>query len=119
MMLKFKVDENLPTEAAELLARAGHDAVTVRDQGMIGQPDTNIAAVCRQEGRVVVTLDLDFADIRVYPPGDYAGIVVLRLTLLDKFHVLSVLERLLPVLEREPLSGKLWIVDETSVRMRG
>jgi len=36
MMLKFKVDENLPTEAAELLAGAGHDAVTVRDQRMVG-----------------------------------------------------------------------------------
>lgn len=37
MMLKFKVDENLPTEAAELLASAGHDAVTVHDQRMVGQ----------------------------------------------------------------------------------
>jgi predicted nuclease of predicted toxin-antitoxin system len=119
MMLKFKVDENLPTEAAELLAEAGHDAVTVKDQHMAGQPDANVAAVCRREERVVVTLDLDFADIRAYPPADYAGIVVLRLTLLDKFHVLSVLQRLLPVLEREPLAGKLWIVEETSVRIRG
>jgi predicted nuclease of predicted toxin-antitoxin system len=119
MMLKFKVDENLPTEAAGLLASAGHDAVTVRDQGMVGQPDTSVAAVCRQEERAVVTLDLDFADIRTYPPADYAGIIVLRLALLDKFHTLSVLQRLLPVLEREPLAGKLWIVDESSVRVRG
>ncbi len=119
MMLKFKVDENLLTEAAGLLAGAGHDAVTVRDQHMVGQPDTNVAAVCLHEGRVVVTLDLDFADIRAYPPADYAGIIVFRLTLLDKFHVLSVLQRLLPVLKREPLVGKLWIVEETSVRVRG
>ena len=28
-MQKLKVDENLPAEAAELLAKAGHDAVTV------------------------------------------------------------------------------------------
>jgi predicted nuclease of predicted toxin-antitoxin system len=119
MMLKFKVDENLPTEAAELLVSAGHDAVTVRDQRMVGQPDTNVATVCQQEQRVVVTLDLDFADIRAYPPADHAGIIVFRLTLLDKFHVLSVLQRLLPVLEREPLVGKLWIVDESSVRVRG
>ena len=119
MMLKFKVDENLPTEAAERLASAGHDAVTVRDQRMAGQPDTSVAAVCQREGRVVVTLDLDFADIRAYPPGDYAGIIVLRLVLLDKLHVLSVLQRLLPVLEHEPLAGKLWIVEETSVRVRG
>ena len=83
-MPKFKVDENLPTEAAELLASAGYDAVTVGDQRMVGQPDTNVAAVCRREGRAIVTLDLDFADIRVYPPSDCAGIIVLRLARLDK-----------------------------------
>ena len=119
MMFKFKVDENLPSEAAELLAGAGHDAVTVRDQHMVGQPDANVATVCQQEDRVVVTLDLDFANIRTYPPADYVGIIVFRLTLLDKFHVLSILQRLLPVLEREPLVGKLWIVNESSVRVRG
>ena len=118
-MLKFKVDENLPTEAAGLLDSVGHDAMTIRDQHMVGQPDISVATVCRQEGRVMVTFDLDFADIRAYPPADYTGIIVLRLTLLDKFHALSVLQRLLPVLEREPLAGKLWIVDETSVRVRG
>ena len=78
-----------------------------------------MAAVCQQEERVVVTLDLDFADIRTYPPADHAGIIVFRLTLLDKFHVLSVLRRLLSILDQEPLAGKLWIVDETSVRIRG
>jgi predicted nuclease of predicted toxin-antitoxin system len=118
MMLKFKVDENLPTEAAELLASAGHDAVTVHYQRMVGQPDTNVAAICQREQRVVVTLDLDFADIRAYPPSDYSGIIVLRLRLLGKFHVLSVLQHLLPVLQHEPLAGKLWIVDESSVRVR-
>jgi len=116
-MLKFKVDENLPTEAAELLASAGHDAVTVMDQRMVGQPDTNIAMVCQREGRAVVTLDLDFADIRAYPPGDYPGIIVLRLARLDKPRVLSVLQRLLPVLAHEPLVGKLWIVEEASLRV--
>lgn len=99
-MLKFKVDENLPVEAAALLAGAGHDALTVGDQHMAGQPDASIAAVCRREGPTVVTFDLDFADIRTYPPADYAGIVVFRLSLFDKFHVLSVLQRLLPLLER-------------------
>jgi predicted nuclease of predicted toxin-antitoxin system len=118
-MSKFKVDENLPTEVAEVLRSAGHNAVTVGDQRMVGQPDTDVATVCQAEGRAVVTLDLDFADIRVYPPRDYAGIIVLRLARLDKPHVLSVVQRLAPVLEHEPLAGKLWIVEETSVRVRG
>jgi predicted nuclease of predicted toxin-antitoxin system len=118
-MPKFKVDENLPTEAADLFHNAGYDAVTVGDQRMVGESDTNIAAVCRLESRTVVTLDLDFADIRTYPPSNYAGIIVLRLARLDRPRVLSLLQRLLPLLEHEPLTGKLWIVEESSVRVRG
>ncbi len=118
-MAKFKVDENLPLEAAELLCGAGHDAVTTVQQHMVGSPDTMLAGACRSEGRAILTLDQDFADIRAYPPGDYDGIIVLRLWRLDKPLVLSVLRRLLPALEREPLLGKLWIVEEASIRMRG
>jgi len=117
--MKFKVDENLPIEVAGLLAEAGHDALTVQDQTLGGRPDPDIAAVCRQEGRVVVTLDLDFADIRAYPPADYVGIIVLRLSRLDKRRILIAVERLLAVLENETLAGKLWIANETTVRIRG
>jgi len=118
-MLKFKVDESLPTEAAEVLGRAGYDALTVSEQRMVGQSDADVAATCRQEGRAVMTLDVDFADIRAYPPGDYPGIIVFRLARLDKHRVLSVLRRLLPLLEHEVLLGKLWIVEESFVRVRG
>ena len=31
-------------------------------------------------GRVLVSLDVGLGDIRAYPPGSHAGIVVLRLT---------------------------------------
>jgi predicted nuclease of predicted toxin-antitoxin system len=116
-MLRFKVDENMPAEAAALLAGAGHDALTVPQQKLGGQSDPNIAAVCQQEGRVIVTLDLDFADIRTYPPADYPGIIVLRLFRLDKPRILAAVQRLLPVLEHEPLTGKLWIVEDARLRI--
>ena len=116
---KFKVDENLPTEAADLLRSAGHDGVTVIDEQLGGRPDGDVASLCQAEGRAVLTLDLHCADIRVYPPADYSGMIVLRPARLDKQRVLSVMQRLLRVLDEEPLSGRLWIVDEASVRIRG
>ncbi len=118
-MGRFKLDENLPTEATGVFRAAGHDALSVTDQQMGGQTDDEVATVCQQEDRVVVTLDLDFADIRAYPPADYPGIVVLRLARLDKRRVLSIMQRLTTLVEREPLAGKLWIVNESSVRVRG
>lgn len=105
--MRFKVDENMPAEVAAMLVNAGQDAMTVLDQHLGGRSDPDLATVCRQEHRAIVTLDLDFSDIRAYPPADYAGMIVLRLARLDKHRVLSAIQRLLPVLEQEPLAGKL------------
>lgn len=67
----------------------------------------------------MVTLDTHFADIRTYPPEDYSGLVVLRLARQDKPHVLEVMRRVLKLFLSDTLEGKLWIVDEKRVRMRG
>lgn len=40
--MRFKVDENLPVEAADLLRQHAHDALTVNQQ-LNGQPDARIA----------------------------------------------------------------------------
>lgn len=116
--MNFKVDENLPVEVAEILRNRGHDAVTVMEQGLSSSSDRNLASICQNEARAMVTLDLDFGDIRSYPPAEYSGIVVLRLVRQDKLHVLAVVQRLLPLLKTEPLAGYLWLVDEDRVRVR-
>ncbi len=114
----FKVDENLHADAAELLCAAGHDAVTVFDQGLQGHADGEIAEVCRDERRAIVTLDLDFSDIREFPPEDHAGIIILRLLDQSRPAVLRALQRVIPLLTVEPLVGHLWIVEEDRVRIR-
>ena len=116
--MRFKLDENLPVDLAELFREAGHDAVTVLDQGLGGARDPDLALVCRREGRVIVTLDTDFADIRTYPPSAYHGIVVLRLGSQVRDHVLATATRLLQVLSGADISGQLWIVEESRIRVR-
>jgi len=117
--MEFKVDENLPVEVADLLRQVGYDAVTVFEQHLEGSPDSDIASVCQEEGRALITLDTDFADIRAYPPAQFPGLIVLRLHRQDKPHVLEVIKRLIPLLASEPLEHLLWIVEETRLRIRG
>lgn len=117
--MEFKVDENLPVEAADLLRQVGYDAATVFEQHLEGWSDSDIASVCQKEGRVLITLDTDFADIRAYPPAQFPGLIVLRLHKQDKPHVIEVIEHLIPLLSSEPLERLLWIVEETRVRIRG
>jgi predicted nuclease of predicted toxin-antitoxin system len=69
--MRFKLDENMPVEAAELLRAANYVADTVHDEQLAGHPDPDVALVCQREQRALITLDLDFADIRAYPPDQY------------------------------------------------
>lgn len=116
--MRFKTDENLPVEAAADLRQAGHDALTVADEQLVGQSDVRVADVCRAEGRTLLTLDLDFADIRVYPPGDFAGIVVLRPSVQTVTNIRRLVGQVIALLPTEPLAGHLWIVDEGQIRIR-
>ena len=115
--MRFKFDENLPTEMALLFTEAGHDAVTVYDQRMNGAADPDLAAVCCNEDRILVTLDLDFTDIRAYPPEGYPGIVVIRPSRQSRDHLLDLAHFLLNGLT-DSLRGQLWIVEDSRIRIR-
>ncbi|HEY6554261.1 MAG TPA: DUF5615 family PIN-like protein [Vicinamibacteria bacterium] len=77
--MRFLVDASLPRSVADALRTMGHDADDVRDLGMGGSHDDVIAAHARQNGQALLARDFDFADIRNYPPAQYAGIVVVDL----------------------------------------
>ena len=114
----LKIDENLPAEVAERLRGAGHDALSVFEQGLGGSGDERLKGVLQDEGRALLTLDLGFADIRLHPPEEFSGVIVLRLVRQDRQHVLAMVESLLPFLNQNPLERRLWIVRNGGLRIR-
>jgi predicted nuclease of predicted toxin-antitoxin system len=116
--MKFKIDENLPAEIATDLKAAGHDAETVFDEGHAGSADLVITAVAQREGRVLLTMDKGIADVRAYPPEDYAGIVLFRPASQGRGTTLAFVQRHLPALLASPLEGHLVVVSESSIRVR-
>ena len=117
--MKFKLDENLSPSLGAVFAAAAHEAHSVVQQGLGGQPDERVIDVCSREQRALVTLDLDFSNILAYPPAKFTGIVVLRLP--DQAHltVEAAVKRVLELLPQEPLVRMLWIVEERRIRIRG
>lgn len=116
--MKFKIDENLPLEVAVLLREAGHDALTAGDEGLSGARDEVLWSHCLAEERSLVTLDLDFADIRLYLPQAKDGLIVFRTAHQSRLRVTALGKQIVPLLETEPLHGRLWIVEEGRVRIR-
>ena len=116
--MRFKIDKNLPIETADILHQAGHDAETVHSEKLTGAADWQISTVCKNENRVLITLDIGFADIRTYPPSEFPGFIVLRSKRQDKNLILEAIQKIVPAIEKEELMGKLWIVEEKRIRVR-
>ena len=116
--MKFKTDENLPVEAAVTLRESGFDVETVWEENLSGADDQVLAARVRSEDRILLTLDLDFANIQAYPPEQHPGIIVLRLKTQDKATVVAYVRRTAAALDRRSPIGELWIVENDRIRFR-
>jgi predicted nuclease of predicted toxin-antitoxin system len=113
--VKFKVDENLPVSSAAILAGAGHDVDTVGQEGLGGATDPEVVAAA---GRVLVPLDVGLGGIRAYPPGNHAGIVVLRLTDQSAPAVGEAVRDLAALTNADGLAGALSVLQRGLLRIR-
>jgi len=116
--MDFKLDENIPADLLSDLSATGHDAVTCDQEGIGGSEDSAIAAHARDEGRILVTFDLDFSDIRRYPPGAHPGIIILRLRSQDILSCRAAFSRVMNLIPEADLRGNVVIVEDTRVRIR-
>lgn len=116
--MKIKLDENMPHALAVLLRAAGHDVETVPDENLSGAEDSIVLRCATEEDRVLMTFDLDFADIRSYPLGQHAGIVVFRIPDRRWAVLKEPAERLIASGRLDQISYGLAIVDDKRIRMR-
>ncbi len=118
--MRFLIDASLPRSTAPSVKGLGDDAVDVRDLGMGGAPDADIAAYAQRQQLCLFTRDYDLADIRNYPPDQYFGLVVFELPATATAPViLNLVESFLR--QRNVLAllpGRLAIVEPGRVRLR-
>lgn len=111
--MKFKLDENLPV-GLDLAV----DFDTVVDEGLAGESDEAVWDAAQAEGRILVTQDLDFSDLRKFAPGSHYGIVLLRLTNPSRRALAHRLSELFSTQPRESWVGCFVVVTDTKIRVR-
>lgn len=116
--MKFKIDENLPSELAADLRDLGHEADTVFDEGLVGAKDPVLMAVVASEKRILLTLDKGIANLQQYPPERHCGVVLFRPARSGRRVALAFIrERLSDLLELD-LRGRVTVVGPIRIRVR-
>lgn len=116
--MKLKLDENLSRHLKNILSPLNHDVLTVADQGLLSKADTLIAEVVKNEGRMLLTLDLEFGDLRKYPPGRHPGVILFRPRSFGPLAVNHFVEEFVRGTDLELLSGCVVVVEPFRVRVR-
>ena len=116
--MRVKLDENLPRDLVGALTARGHDVDTVVDEQLGGQPDPVVVQAATEAHRMVITLDRGVGDIRRFPPGTHAGVLVLRPASQDPASIVALIDRLLDAHELDDFDRCVVVVEPQRVRIR-
>ena len=116
--MKFFLDANLPYSAKEIF-QSGDEVLHVRDLDLQHESDANIAQWAKDNKAIIVSRDLDFANIVLMPASVHYGVIVLRVP--DYYttkEIKRVLGDFLKEIDRSKIPRALIIVEEGRYRIR-
>lgn len=116
--MKFLTDENVYSQIVEVIRSLSYDVLDIKEQNLFSAPDYNIIQMAEDTGRILITFDKDFSNILTYPPSQYQGIIVLRLSRMTINGTIKQLIGFLKTLTEEKIRGKLAILEPGRVRYR-
>lgn len=116
--MHIKVDEDLPAAVAAHLRGMGYEASTVTEQGMVGWIDPRLWQAVQTARQFLITADKGFGDIRQYPPGQHAGVLVLRPDEDGIKPMIDLMARVLASYDIRELDGTVTVVSPRSIRVR-
>lgn len=86
--------------------------------GWTGQPDTVILERARQEGRVVITADLDYPQLLALTHAEGPGLILFRGGRYGESEAIKHLERVLGKFSGQILAKSIIVVEKNRIRYR-
>ena len=116
--MKFLVDMPLPPGLAYWLATRGHDAVHASTSGMDRAADTEILGCARQDGRTVITADLDYPRLLALAGAAGPSLILFRGGDWSGGELIARMQQVLDGLGESDITRSIIVVDRGRVRRR-
>jgi predicted nuclease of predicted toxin-antitoxin system len=116
--MKFLADMGISPRTVAFLLSQGHDAVHLHEQGLDRLEDPAILEKARNEGRVLLTHDLDFGDLLAAAGTALPSVVIFRLQNMRPERVNDYLETIISRYAGSLQMGAIASVNERQIRIR-
>lgn len=116
--IRFLANMNISPKSVDALRRQGWNIVRVSEFLPLDASDEKILNFARQEGRVVVTQDLDFSAVLALGGHSTPSLITLRLSLSDPDSVTEKLREVAPQVEKSLQEGSVVTIEDVAVRIR-
>lgn len=116
--MKFLLDHCVLGKTRRLLKEAGYSVTTLNELGKATSTDSEVINIAIGLNVILITCDLDFSDIRIYPSHSHLGIIVLKMIPLTEKSVHSILLKALAELKPSEITKSLIVVDHNKYRIR-
>lgn len=116
--MKFLTDANVFVPMVNGLRQLGHDVFDLKEQNLAALSDVEVFSLAQSTKRVLVTMDKDFTNILLYPPGEHEGIIVARLSRLKVDSGTAVFLTTIKSLDENEIRRNIVIIDNQRTRIR-
>ncbi len=116
--MRFLADMGISPKTVAFLCDLGHDAVHLHSRGLDRLPDSAILELARAESRVLLTHDLDFAELMAAGKEVLPSVIVFRLRSMRPERVNQHLQSVLSQYQEQLEQGAIVSVTEGQARVR-
>lgn len=116
--MKFLLDMGISPRTAVYLSKSGHEASHLYNEGLERLPDPEILRKARHEQAVLLTHDLDFADLLAASGDELPSVIIFRLHSMRPQIVNRYLETILSEHQEALRKGAILSVTDSRIRVR-
>jgi predicted nuclease of predicted toxin-antitoxin system len=117
--MKFLLDANIPYSALEIFREIDLEAIHVKNIGLGKSTDLEIMNNALENKSIIITKDLGFGNIKIFPPKSHQGVIILRLPFFFKAsQITKELKNFLTSVNLEDLKESTTIVKLGRYRIR-
>ena len=116
--MKFLIDVPISPKVCQFLNQLGYDSVHAFEVKLAQATDREIIEHAVLEGRIIISMDLDFGTILALSKQRKPGVILFRINTPDTERISAFLKRVVKTYPSDTLGRSITIVEDLRVRIR-